>query len=81
MIMPKCKFCQGDISWKYAYGETPPGEKNLPLNLDGSLHDCRTKTDAPSLPTIARVTPEQMIITELTKHTHLLEEILEALTK
>ena len=80
--MPKCKYCQNEITWKWAYGETPPGEKNLPYNLDGSLHDCRPKTEAPPLtPVIMTVSPEQMIITELTKHTHLLEAILEAVTK
>ena len=41
--MPKCRYCGKDIKWKFKYREVPPGEKNLPLNMDGSLHDCRPK--------------------------------------
>ena len=39
--MPKCKFCQNEITWKWPYKEVPAGEKNIPFNPDGSPHDCR----------------------------------------
>ena len=41
--MATCKFCQQPIRWKYPYGEVPNGAKNTPLNLDGSVHDCRDR--------------------------------------
>jgi hypothetical protein len=40
-------FCQQPIDWKYAYGHIPAGQKNVPLNPDGSLHNCRTEQVIP----------------------------------
>ena len=37
--MPKCKYCNEPIKWKYLWGKTPTGEKNIPFNIDGSEHN------------------------------------------
>ncbi|MHA2029016.1 MAG: hypothetical protein ACW99Q_06475 [Candidatus Kariarchaeaceae archaeon] len=54
-----CKYCGGTIRWKYAYNLVPVGERNLPLNEDGSEHRCRNshtstdiKIERPEIPTI-----------------------------
>jgi len=54
--MPKCKSnipdsneeCGLEIKWKYPYMQVPAGEKNRPLNLDGSPHwgTCRANPDS-----------------------------------
>jgi len=38
-MSPNCKYCGQPITWKYGYMKTPPGEKNYPLNPDGSAHN------------------------------------------
>lgn len=35
-----CKYCQKEISWN------KDGERNIPVNLDGTRHDCRKREDA-----------------------------------
>ena len=42
----------------YAYGQTPPGQKNVPLNPDGSPHNCMRGEGAP--------TPAQRTVTNNT---------------
>lgn len=37
--MAKCKYCNEPIKWKYLWGKTPTGEKNIPFNIDGSEHN------------------------------------------
>lgn len=40
--MPVCKFCDREIRWEKR------GEKNIPLNPDGTDHRCRSNQSQPS---------------------------------
>lgn len=59
---PNEKLCGMEIKWKYAWGAPKPeGEKNKPLNLDGSPHwdTCKANPHAPPIQSVDhRKTPE-----------------------
>ena len=67
--MAKCKYCGDTIQWLYKFGQTPPGEKNVPHNMDGSPHNttCKSLTSGQQTQQSPITTAKKMHVKEAAK--------------